>query len=293
MSESSEQIAKDELASHLPLSLKQRLVAWSAAMLLLTAALLKAWPMATGQAIDTQVASLGKLILIQGEILLALWLISGINAAWAFRAAMVFFAGAALVNLRSIWLGEVSCGCFGIVEVPPRLTLSLNVVLLTLLALTRPLAELNSNRSSTHRVRLGGRLASICLSVVVLSAAGTFARDYRRTAMFEAPIELDLGTLEPGQKKTIALSLRNKKNKAITIVGAKSSCTCALVEGLPKRIEAGATQSVSLLFTVPHRPSLSGNILLYSDDSGDVLVSFTGIIDTHTSRGSSLAKSKQ
>jgi hypothetical protein len=44
--------------------------------------------------VDSQAASLGKLILIQGEILLAVWLVSEFASAWAVRVAIVFFTGA-------------------------------------------------------------------------------------------------------------------------------------------------------------------------------------------------------
>lgn len=84
--------------------------------------------MATGQAIGTQAARIGKLILIQTEIMPSLWLMSGIDAARAFRAAMGFFAGAAVVNLRSIWSDEGSCVCYGPIEVSPAIPLLINCV---------------------------------------------------------------------------------------------------------------------------------------------------------------------
>jgi Protein of unknown function (DUF1573) len=62
------------------LASKQLLVAWIAAMLILTAAALQVWPLITSQPFKSQSASLGKLILIQGGILLALWLVSGVSS---------------------------------------------------------------------------------------------------------------------------------------------------------------------------------------------------------------------
>lgn len=247
------------------LSTKQRLVAWSAALLLFAAACLKAWPLITGQALETQATSLGKLILIQGEILLALWLVSEVASAWAFRTAIVFFAGAACVNLRSIWLGEVSCGCFGKVEVPPWVSFWINGVAITALVLIRPRFLGGMVANAVASVKSVGWVAPVCVLILVGGATGTFMWNSFRPVVIEVSREIDLGVLEAGTKKEVAISLRNISDKPVTIVGAKTSCTCSLVKGLPIVISAGESADVVLSVVPPARSQFEGKIVCYSN----------------------------
>lgn len=271
MSESASVIAKAELkpsaaSEAISLTYKQRIVVWSAAILLLTAAVLKAWPMVTGQAIDTQAASLGKLILIQGEVALALWLMSGINAVWSFRAAIVFFAGATTMNLRSIWLREISCGCFGTIEVPPSVSLAVNSVVISALVLMRPQLASGLVSSAITSVRSMGWAPPICVLILAIGAAGVFARNLLRPVVIETPREIDLGVLEAGAKKDVVISLRNVSDKPVTVVGAKTSCTCSLVKGLPIEIGAGKSAEVLLSVIPPSKNEFEGSVIYYSNN---------------------------
>lgn len=262
------------------LSLKQRLVAWSAAILLLTAAVLKAWPLATGQTIDTQAASIGKLILIQGEILLALWLMSGINAAWAFRAAIVFFAGAAAVNLRSIWLGEVSCGCFGIVEVPPWVSLVTNSVILACLVSSRPrfMGDLFSSAFVSLRSLNWLEKGSV-LTFVLCAGIALFQRNDGHDVL-EVPTLIDLGTLEINEQKRVAIKVKNVSEQSVVLLGAKTSCTCALIDGLPLKLKPQSSNEVTFLIQAKNKKRVEGSILLYLDDptTGAVSIPYRGAI---------------
>lgn len=159
-----------------PLSLIQRIVAWSAALLLLTAAVLKAWPMMTGQAIDTQLVSLGKLILIQGEILLALWLMSGVKASFSFRAAMSFFLFGVCVHAWHIAIGKDDCGCFGEVRIPTVLLLGLDVTALISLIGIEFEPRLSANLARCCRV------VALCSALVIASfASGIVATTFATT----------------------------------------------------------------------------------------------------------------
>src|SRR5881628_1491027 len=51
--------------------------------------------------------------LIEFEILLGLWLISGLNPVGAWITAILGFTGFAAVSFYLGWIGQASCGCFG------------------------------------------------------------------------------------------------------------------------------------------------------------------------------------
>lgn len=246
-------------------SFRRRAVALSAAILLLTAAALKAWPLLTGSAVESQATSIGKLVLIQGEILLAFWLTSGVGAAWAFRVAILFFAGAAIVNLRSIWLGEGSCGCFGKVEVPPWVSLILNSGLLAGLIWKRPKMTGGFIRSTNAAIRSCGWAPLVCVLMVIVGGGLAVARSYFRPVVIEAPKEIDLGILRVGKTKEIAITLRNISNGPVTILGAKTSCTCSAVKNLPVTIAEGKSYKATLSILPPTSKPLSGAVVFYLD----------------------------
>lgn len=235
-------------------------------MLLIAAAGLKAWPLVTGQAVESQAASLGKLILIQGEILLALWMISGISAAWAFRVGMVFFAGAACVNLRSIWLGEVSCGCFGKVEVPPWVSLGINAVAIAAMVILRPRFEGGVIASTVSSVKSMGWVALASVLILAIGGGGALTRSYFQPRVIEVSKEIDLGVMEVEARKEVAISLRNVSDNPVTILGARTNCTCSLVKGLPVVIEAGGLVEVVLSIVPPARSQFEGHVFLYTSN---------------------------
>jgi len=70
-----------------------------------------------------------KAFVIQAEVLLAIWLLSGIYAAAARRTAIGLFAVFASYSAYLIWKGIPSCSCFGAIDTSPVLVLSLDILL--------------------------------------------------------------------------------------------------------------------------------------------------------------------
>jgi len=74
------------------------------------------------------------------------------------------------------------------------------------------------------------------------------------------------GTRDVGSSPSVVFNLTNKSEKPIRIIGARSSCTCLALEGLPATVKAGAT----LPFMVRVLPAskqgrVTGTVLVYSD----------------------------
>ena len=117
-----------------------RVVTFLIALLLVTAAALKLWPVldpreavwltASQRALDGGEAAF--------ELLLAGWLVSSKWPRAAWGTAILTFLGFALFTAARAMAGEASCGCFGKLEVDPRITLALDLGVVFALALAGP-----------------------------------------------------------------------------------------------------------------------------------------------------------
>lgn len=83
-----------------------------------------------------------------GELVLAVWLVSGWQLVAARRVAMMVFGFLAGVSWLMFWEGRATCGCLGVVEVRP--------VWVTLLDVGLALGLLVANRWHTGHVKTAG-----------------------------------------------------------------------------------------------------------------------------------------
>jgi hypothetical protein len=115
-------------------------VRWLVAGLLLAAAALKTQQLASEPTADRDLFTYrwSLILLVEGELGLGLMLLSGLWKRLAWTTALATFLFFAAVSLHKALRGEVSCGCFGTVQVNPWQTFALDVVVVTLLALFRP-----------------------------------------------------------------------------------------------------------------------------------------------------------
>ena len=121
-----------------------RLVSAAAALVLATAAVLKAAELTTSPLVSSRSSTAAQ---VAAEWLLAAWLFSGLYPLASWIAAVFCFAMFAAVSGFFAWRGQASCGCFGTVHVHPLITMSLDLFLLILLLAVRPL----SNRGSAPK----------------------------------------------------------------------------------------------------------------------------------------------
>jgi len=98
-----------------------RATRWFWGALLLIAALLKAQQLLTEQS-GSDSATLFWLGVAGGELLLALWLVSGKWPALSLRIGLICFACFAAVSLWKISQGIENCGCFGKLNTSPKLS---------------------------------------------------------------------------------------------------------------------------------------------------------------------------
>ena len=115
----------------LDLAIVQRLSPWGGAgyvairvflaAILISAAVLKGYQLATGPVLGTGLFSSRILLIavVEFEWLLGVWLITGLFPKWAWRVTLGCFVLFACVSLYKGLSGDASCGCFGQVEVSP------------------------------------------------------------------------------------------------------------------------------------------------------------------------------
>lgn len=110
------------------------------AAVLLTAALLKAsWGGSALFASGILESPWFLVLLVEFEIALALWLLSGVAPGRARVVAAAWFIALGVVSASKALAGEENCGCFGdLVAVSPWLTLSFNVAAVVALAAFAP-----------------------------------------------------------------------------------------------------------------------------------------------------------
>src|SRR5262249_37499031 len=114
---------------------------------------------------------------IQFEILLGIWLLSGWNPLACWFVTCATFLGFAAINFHSIYTGQTSCNCFGAIQVNPWYAVALDMAVLFSLFAARPNFTTRGYRSAPRlqAILSAGGLAIPIFLVLGLLAAVSFA----------------------------------------------------------------------------------------------------------------------
>ena len=219
-----------------------------AAVLLMAAALLKAYGLVAGppeaRPIAARVLELG---LIEFELALAAMLLLGVMPLAARYLALMTFTAFALLSLRKAMSGSPSCGCFGPVDVDPRITAAVDGLIVVLLSVLgpphpRPAARPRPRRLVWKRLALGG------LVVVMIAAAGAaiYAAVPKRGLVVDGRGFHDFGAVAPdraGHCEHVFI-VRNTASRPLRITAFNSSCGCTVAELPSGSIPPGGTADV-------------------------------------------------
>ncbi|HWE39251.1 MAG TPA: DUF1573 domain-containing protein [Isosphaeraceae bacterium] len=278
---------------------------WIAGLILLVAAGLKIRDLVMGAVSPASpFASPSTLMAVADlEILLGLWLILGIAPAIAWRAAVVFFAGMALVSLNLAWIGRSSCGCLGSrLAIHPWYTFFADLALVIALSRWRPGGEASRHRllPSLQRTILTGCMWF--LGGAVLLALGYLAIHRRGSSVNETlaswrgesldvqPSFTDLGRLVPGTSQTFRVRLVNHTDHPIHIFGGTSDCSCMAADDLPADVSAHGSRTLDVVVKIGGTTgSFSRSFIFYTDDRNqpEALAGVTGrVVPTDDRPGS-------
>jgi hypothetical protein len=129
---------------------------------LLAAAVLKTHQIATDPALGVLYGSRWlQVALAEYELLLAVWLLSGVGAVWARRVALLTFAGFGCYAAYLAFSGAASCGCFGQARVNPWWTFTLDVSMVALLLAWKPTPAEPGSRAGSRPAWLTRSLVAV------------------------------------------------------------------------------------------------------------------------------------
>jgi hypothetical protein len=109
--------------------------------------------------------------LIEFELLLGIWLISGVKKEWSWRVAILTFSVFAAISLYRVAAGFKSCGCFGAISTPPQLALVMDCVIVLGLLVFRP--KISSDDADVGRGANRARVSGCILASFVLAVPTT------------------------------------------------------------------------------------------------------------------------
>jgi hypothetical protein len=226
--------------------------------------------------------------LIEIEIVLGLWLLSGLAPRAAWLASLVFFTLGAAANLYMAFEGQRSCGCFGRVEVSPWLSLTLDVAAVAALLTLRP-ARGEQLRAAPWLQGLLRTAGGAVVFLVLIGGALLLCCDDPQRVLAQLRGELrtveppvtDVGEGRPGEQRTFTIQLANRTPAPVRILGGTSSCACVATDDLPLTLNAGETRSMTVQIRFRGSPGrFQQRFVLYtdSDEKRWVTARFAGLV---------------
>jgi len=218
----------------------------AAGALLAAAALLKAYQAVSGPPeVRSIAARLMELGLVQFELSVATMLLLDLRPVMARSLALIAFAVFAGISLGKAMRGSSTCGCFGPIDVDPRATAAIDLLMVLLLALVGPSRSPISLRTAWSGWR---RAALGIFALLMIAAAGAVAfgaMPKRGLVVVESAVH-DFGLVAPGQAGRCehTFVIRNTAQKQIRITAFHSSCGCAVAKLPQSAIPAGGRAEV-------------------------------------------------
>jgi hypothetical protein len=200
------------------------------------------------------------------ELFLAIWLIIFMYPRICLVCIALFFCLGIIHNLYLVIQGETSCGCFGAVQVPPIVSIGIDVICIALCiaALSySPINNLRFNDPLFNPFTIG--IASlICLSFIYTNSHFNIMNMLSNNGdVFIDKSIINIGDGILDDKKEVAINVTNGTNMPIRIVGFKSTCDCIVVSNLPVVLPAHSDTSIMLQYKYVGNGSFNKLVRLY------------------------------
>jgi hypothetical protein len=224
-------------------------------------------------------------LIIEWEIALGVWLLSRANRGLAWLVATATFLAFAGFSLWQGWIGQTSCGCFGVIRVDPWAALTIDVFALSLLALSfKPTFSTETPqqvRKALRPVAIGA--CGILVLLAAFAAIGTLVFGSPAAALVH--LRGQVITVDPkmvrlpdgnlGESSTVAVQVRNWSDHRIRILGSRFDCTCEVIGKLPALVEPGETYTLLVVITFKGDPGQFTRLVrLYTDDDDSPTIGF-------------------
>lgn len=195
---------------------------------------------------------------IQFEVLLGLALLIGWQPRLTWSLTMLLLAAFGGANLMMIAQGRSSCGCLGVVQVPPLVMLFVDIVFLGFLWGARASIDSASvEKQKPHRL-IGWGVASLifglalgALTIVRGAEIGSWLASCLPPSVsgqyvMSEPAVSDLGSGAVGEWRTVEVSIRNRSSEPITLIGSERNCRCRADSKLPLTLAPQEVVSISV-----------------------------------------------
>jgi hypothetical protein len=199
--------------------------------------------------------------LIECELVLALVLFFGFRPKISWFVTTILFAVFSIVSLYKGISGAESCGCLGALNVNPFLMFGIDVVIVGLLLLFRPSNQFYSIAPSNTDVKKNGFVQGLKIVFVVVLVSMVqfllfFPLQNINQILDTNEITFEVDETSELQKRdnkyTIGIFITNHTSRPISIVGAKTDCSCGAIYGIPKKI--GPHEKVCISFVTSDKP---------------------------------------
>ncbi len=220
------------------------------------------------------------------EIVLGLWLLSGRYPVGVWVAVLLTFLAFAIISFYHGLIGQVSCGCFGVLKASPWHALAVDVAALLLLGVARPPFRrqrpvFGGGRRMIVRVSgVAAGVAAICAVVAGLGSVAVGSVDATLAYLRREQVSLlqevvSVGSGEPLESLETSIEIVNRTNQPLRILGGTSDCSCVVTANLPLSLAPGETRRISVKVRLPNSPgAFTRKAWLWTDCDQDPRISF-------------------
>jgi hypothetical protein len=235
----------------------RRAISVAVALLLLTTAMLKLSDLFASSTSGEWWTDLRvKLLTIQWEFVLGVWLLSGYRPLAAWVVAVVTFLGFAVLSGYLGIVGVPSCGCFGATaKTSPWLSFGIDVIVIMLLIRYRApgLDSLQQWRNEfAGTVPVAAAACVLTVAGLILLArqpvSDQFLAKVRGDTLTARPALVDVGEGVAGEVREGTLEISNWSDRPLRVFGGTSGCNYDILVDCPRTIAAKVTDSLRVKY---------------------------------------------
>lgn len=197
---------------------------------------------------------------IIAELLLGILLIIGIAQPGTWILTLFTFLCFTAISLTLVYFWQVNCGCFGAVKTSPWISLTLNLIIVTILICSRPLLNTffaDIKIALPIAVAIGSRTVA-CLGLVIMacwfwfgSVNSAMAHLSGETVLF-SKIQY-IGSLPAGISIEYPVLITNNSDRPVVVIGGTSDCNSTAIINLPATLMAYESKDISILVNIPNK----------------------------------------
>ncbi len=196
---------------------------------------------------------------IELEVILAVWLLSGWQVAGAWLTSLLAFGTFLVFNLYLGVVGHASCGCLGRIQVNPYVTAGFDLAIMVALLVFRParLSWYNSASILNLARKLAGAIAMLAVVLgvgsLVLGSPQDLIALFRGEAVSVHPETIDLGSGVAESRREANVTICNRSEDSVRLIGGTVDCACSVVKDLPVMLGPGESRSITVSFLRPDK----------------------------------------